>query len=579
MNMQSYLKQLQELEIEILEAIDNTCEKLDISYIIISGTLLGAIRHKGFIPWDDDIDIGMTRNDFFLFLKNGQKYLPNHLFIQHYTTEPNDNKIYIKVRNKDTLFIENDTEDINICHGIFVDIFPFDKCKKGKYNTKIEYYRRKKYNTLVQCYSKKTVMSIINPVKRGIANIIHRTYCRVVPLQNVLKKEENRRIKLDSKGDDCYLLNQFIWNGSGNYKELFDKQKYEFEGRSFWGPTNYDSILKKYYGDYMKIPDPDEQVTHMPSRIEFDINKQHRDRQLLKNFEDEIICGFNVSAKMKKVWNIQLEIFEQVKEICEKYSIRYYAVAGTLLGAIRHNGYIPWDDDLDIGMPRKDYNRFFKVVNDEINYPYFVQTFLNEPSFPYDMIKIRNSRTTGCTPWEIHTNCNRGIFIDIFPIDNEPDNEIELVKENRRNKKLLYRASLLSRETESSGKVCIQKVKNKIKKFAFSLPFLNKFKCYYIKQVINCCKKHNSKQTSYCGMRSFSNPQKFRWKNIDCEVLEDHIFCNTSIKIPQGYENILTNVYGDWEKYIIGDSFHEGTIYEPNVPYFEYFLNKKEKYS
>ena len=174
MNMQSYLKQLQELEIEILEAIDNTCEKLDISYIIISGTLLGAIRHKGFIPWDDDIDIGMTRNDFFLFLKNGQKYLPNHLFIQHYTTEPNDNKIYIKVRNKDTLFIENDTEDINICHGIFVDVFPFDKCKKGKYNTKIEYYRRKKYNTLVQCYSKKTVMSIINPVKRGIANIIHR---------------------------------------------------------------------------------------------------------------------------------------------------------------------------------------------------------------------------------------------------------------------------------------------------------------------------------------------------------------------------------------------------------------------
>lgn len=575
--MQNYLKRLQKLEIEILEAIDNVCEKLNISYIIISGTLLGAVRHKGFIPWDDDIDIGMTRNDFIIFLNNGQKYLPNHLFIQHYTTEPNDNKIYIKVRNKNTLFIENDTEDLNICHGIFVDIFPFDKCKSGKCNTKIEYFRRKKYNTLVQCYSKKSIITIINPVKRKIANIIHKTYCNVIPLQSVLEKEENRRIKLDSIGDDCYLLNQYVWNGFGSYKELFDKQKYDFEEKKFWGPINYDSILKKYYGDYMDIPDPDKQVTHMPLRIEFDINKQHGKKQLLKTFEDEIICGFNVSAKMKRVWGIQLEILEQVKEICRKYNIRYYAIAGTLLGAVRHDGYIPWDDDIDIGMPRKDYNRFIKIICNEIDYPYFVQTFLNEPSFPYDMIKIRDSRTTGCTPWEIRTNCNKGIFIDIFPIDNEPDNEKERIKENKRIKKLLYRAALLSRETDNSGETGIQKIKKNIKRIGLKLPFSKKLKCYYIRQAIHCCEQYNSKQTFYCGMRSFSNSQKFRWKNTDCEVLEDHIFCDTSIKIPRGYENILTNIYGDWKKLIIGDSFHEGTIYEPDVPYSEYFLNKKEK--
>ena len=267
--MDDYLQRLQAEEVNILCAIDEACEKLNINYVIISGTLLGAIRHKGFIPWDDDIDIGMERADFDRFLKEGQNFLPDHLFIQHYTTEKNDNKIYIKVRNKKTLFIENDTEDADVCHGIFVDVFPFDRCKKGAEQK--EYRKRTIFNLLVQCYSVNTIKTIQNPIKRVAAYSINMTYCKIVPIYKILAKEEKRRKKLDSIGDDCYLLNMFIWNGTVTKKELFDRKKYLFGQNYFWGPVNYDSILKKYYGEYMVIPPVEKQITHKPKVVKFGI--------------------------------------------------------------------------------------------------------------------------------------------------------------------------------------------------------------------------------------------------------------------------------------------------------------------
>ena len=266
--MSDYLKRLQSEEVQILQAIDKTCEILNIHFVIIAGTLLGAIRHKGFIPWDDDIDIGMERADFDKFLKEGQKYLPEKLFIQHYTTEKNDNKIFIKVRNKNTLFIENDTEDLDICHGIFVDVFPFDRCKIGK--EKNEKKKRTMFNLLVQCYSTNAINTIQNPIKRLCARFINKTYCKIVPLQKVLSKEEKRRRKLDAMGDDCYLLDAFYGNATVTQKELFDRKKYNFEKDYFWGPVDYDSVLKKYYGDYMTIPPVEKRITHKPKVVRFE---------------------------------------------------------------------------------------------------------------------------------------------------------------------------------------------------------------------------------------------------------------------------------------------------------------------
>ena len=92
------------------------------------------------------------------------------------------------------------------------------------------------------------------------------------------------------------------------------------------------------------------------------------------NLEEEIICNFRVSSKRKKVWKVELDLLNNFIEICNKYKLTYFAIGGTLLGAIRHKGFIPWDDDIDIGMPREDYNKLLEIAKKEFKNPIFFQT-------------------------------------------------------------------------------------------------------------------------------------------------------------------------------------------------------------
>lgn len=92
---------------------------------------------------------------------------------------------------------------------------------------------------------------------------------------------------------------------------------------------------------------------------------------------------------LRKVQLAQLDMAKEVKRICNKYNINYFMDSGTLLGAVRHKGFIPWDDDLDFGMLREDYEKFLKVAPTELNSKYFLQTWKNDDGFPYGFSKIR----------------------------------------------------------------------------------------------------------------------------------------------------------------------------------------------
>ena len=128
----SKLRKVQLTELEILEKIDEICKKNNINYFLIGGTLLGDVRHKGFIPWDDDIDIGMLREDYEKFinvcLKNGALGKDYYL---HCNESDDDYFIpFIKVKKNNTTFAEKNIENINTHKGIFLDIFPYDNVPK-----------------------------------------------------------------------------------------------------------------------------------------------------------------------------------------------------------------------------------------------------------------------------------------------------------------------------------------------------------------------------------------------------------------------------------------------------------------
>ena len=111
-------------------------------------------------------------------------------------------------------------------------------------------------------------------------------------------------------------------------------------------------------------------------------------------FYEEERCGFPISANMKKIWAIELDLYLKFAAICERYRLRYYLIFGSLLGAIRHKGMIPWDDDMDVCMPREDYNFLCKNCISEFNDPYILQTPFSDVGSFFSFAKIRNKNAT-----------------------------------------------------------------------------------------------------------------------------------------------------------------------------------------
>lgn len=267
--MDSLTKRVQARELEILKSVADACEEMGLRYMIAYGTLLGAVRHKGFIPWDDDIDIWMPRDDYDVFLKEGGAHLPSHLMIQHFTTEPETNNIYIKIRDRHTVFLENDNAETDICHGMFIDVFPVERVGNSEAEGAKEFRRRKWFIIVNGCYDLPYVRSVQNPVKRAAGYTIHALFCRK-KRSEFIAAEDARRLALHRQGGMCYLPGYFGYFGVAPYTDMDTYREYLFDGCSFRGPADGEALLAQIYGEYMTLPPADKQVTHKPARVEID---------------------------------------------------------------------------------------------------------------------------------------------------------------------------------------------------------------------------------------------------------------------------------------------------------------------
>ena len=293
-------------------------------------------------------------------------------------------------------------------------------------------------------------------------------------------------------------------------------------------------------------------------------------------YKEEVKDGYYISSKMKHIWAVQLDILWQIIKICEKHNIKYFAIGGTLLGTVRHKGYIPWDDDLDIAMYREDYDRFCEIAPKELVEPYFFQTEATDPGYLLRHAKVRNSRTTGIltVQKEKKYSFNQGIFVDIFPIDKLPDDlhERELFFEElyktwgdvykysaflNRQEQLL--AGYLGDFSEDRNTLCeYSKMKN------------NSF------EILSGKYKNNSTKES-CIIALTVLPNKINnnwiWQDDDLKDIEYHFFEFLKIPIPRRYDNILTKTYGNWREFVIANSLHGDVIFDVEQSYKNY-VNK-----
>lgn len=245
------LRKMQLRLLDILVEIDKVCRKHDIQYWIDFGTLLGAVRHGGFIPWDDDVDIAMPTKEYKRFLEIAPKELPDSLFLQTKATDPAYPFLLNKVRDKNSFFItqhEDFTKDYQ--KGLFVDIFevkPYPSVNKKLQKSIMRWYKK-----IFFFHSVKHDVNLKNHLATLTFPIIKIGLDTVWGLCNLKSKDKLGYEKRFSPYGNSYTKDM-----------VFPLKDIEFEGKTFLGPANPDKYLTSIYRDYMKIPPEDKRVTHI----------------------------------------------------------------------------------------------------------------------------------------------------------------------------------------------------------------------------------------------------------------------------------------------------------------------------
>ncbi len=141
--------------------------------------------------------------------------------------------------------------------------------------------------------------------------------------------------------------------------------------------------------------------------------------------DEEVRCGYTVTSSMKKIWAVELDLLAKFDEVCSKHAIQYVALWGTALGAVRHNGFIPWDDDIDVGMDRENYDKLCAIAPKEFKEPYFFQNALTDRAYFSPMARLRNSLTTAAIRGFDTLDYNNGIYIDIDILDGLAQSKVQ----------------------------------------------------------------------------------------------------------------------------------------------------------
>lgn len=268
------LKRLHEVQVEILSEVIRVCKENDITYFTVGGTTLGAVRHNGFIPWDDDIDIGMLRPDYDKFIEIAPQMLKKGFVLQHFTTDKNSVAFFAKVRKDNTVFLEENMKHVNMHHGIFIDIMPQDFVPMEK-------KARERHNIMVRiCDHLFLAKTLWTPAAAyvpnkfiGVASTLIRSMLHILllPVPKACLYKMGDRVMRKYLGSNTTMTSSRGYNCFNcDISDLIPVAKHPFESITVNLPGNTDKVLRIQYGEYMKLPPEDRRFNHAPVELKFE---------------------------------------------------------------------------------------------------------------------------------------------------------------------------------------------------------------------------------------------------------------------------------------------------------------------
>ncbi len=521
--------EVQDLILNILKTVYDYLEEHHMHYFMLGGTLLGAVRHQGFIPWDDDIDIGIPRREYEYFVKTISDYLPEYMKLRTWWDDSDHHYYFSRIVDTRHLMkrsgslVEREEE-------VWIDIFPLDGMPNNVLLRQLH-----KFNLLavramyhISCFDK------VN-LKRPNRPLSERIIIKFVELTGFGTKGDTKKwlARLDRLLRKYPLKrSKYIVNFMGQYKfkEMFPKsyygkgRLYKFEDMELMGPVNYDAILTQMYGDYMTPPEQMDRNAHAADLIDDS-----------KKVDEKTITD------LAAIQGLSYEILCDVDDYCRSNHITYFLSGGSCLGAVRHHGFIPWDDDIDIMMPRKDYEKLILGFEQEFADKYSVGSLETNADWARQYARIwRNDTELVHAGW---SEMPEGIYIDVFPIDGLPDNHIK--------QWIHYRCAMVLQLCRNS---------------AFHITFGEHERYRFMKTILApVCKRIGARRFAALYDRLIR-----RYDFDTCQLVgaisaghywdretlrkEDFIpaafvqFNDRELPVPHHYDRYLTNLYGDYMK-------------------------------
>jgi lipopolysaccharide cholinephosphotransferase len=273
---------------------------------------------------------------------------------------------------------------------------------------------------------------------------------------------------------------------------------------------------------------------------------------------EETRSEHKILSNIKNVWSCELDLLKELLSVCAKYNLRCWIHAGTLLGAVRHKGFIPWDDDIDVVMFRDDYDILIHQAAKDFQAPYFLQTAYSDKNYIRSHAQLRNSNTTAILKRDIDQQFNQGIFIDIFVLDGV-SKDTKIIR--KQEKKILFYKRLLA--NIFYGK--IENIKHIISRLLPKLIFtINRNYIKIFKKFENELRKIQIDSVDYVskiGYYGIKNCLDKHW--YDNTIYLD--FENIKLPAPADYHNVLCVLYGnDYMTPIHSPSDHGDVIFDTN---------------